>query len=263
MELKKFLKSKRGLIVYFSYLSIIVIMLANIYISVYNYQDSFEKKGLESKVFLGHYATVSQPYDMILLWFLMIWIYEMNGYITFWEYKTNYYTILISKIGFQKYFLTKIFKNFLIIFVGMFIICIISYFLSVFISIIGGIDYHLLLLDYKGDIDIGTKFESTYPFTSLMMHYLIFSFMAGLFSTFINCMLFITKDMKVTLAISTLFGYILILGRQHIDFAILIQPFILHEYNYMYKFDSFITITLIIIIFNIFTYFYLRRRDYV
>lgn len=255
MEKSKLAYCRRGKLVTIAYISILIIMTI-----VLNFYNTFPDLDLKSRVFLSYYPELSLQFSILLIWFLPIWLFQMYGYITYFEFKENYSKIMIGKVGIKRYYIQKMMSSFIIGFSIMLVICVIGFIISLVGAIISGVNP--LFSPPDNYVYYTTKIaivEAYHPIIFLAIHYLIFGIVAGLLMTFINTLIFIIKDVNIILAISIVFWYYFISSK--INIPILIQPFILGEYGMMYKLKIFIAYVIIIGLFNLVGYIYIIRRN--
>ncbi|MFV0287974.1 MAG: hypothetical protein ACK5HR_00785 [Mycoplasmatales bacterium] len=260
MEFKQYIKSRRGIIT-----TIIYFLIVCLYIVDVTFFPKFEEIYLLQNFFTSTSPETSMKYAMLLLWFLPVWLYQIYIYVIQTEFNKKYDNLIISKVGSKKYYLKKIFSAFYIVFLIMFTLCILSIFVTYLCGYITGIDLKIDLIAYHGkeilvNNNLGAQYELLHPLASLIFHYLILAFSAGILASVMTSLTFIFKNMKVTLCLSLILWYYFVSSTKF-NIMIVIQPFIYFEYSLVYSLITIVVFSIIAVLINVVAYIYISRRD--
>lgn len=257
-EILKFINSKKSMIVF---MFIIVVMLIE---NVFIYKDCctfFQSKSdfyrYTDVTFLcghsrGHIAQI------IIMWFLPIFMLLLYSDKTINEIKSNYYSTEMVKNNENKYIINKLLSSFVIGFMVMITALILNLLLSA-ILFSGGekicvdikpIDGHYVLLGWQNE----------HPLLTNIIYDLICAFFSGIIMSMSTMMGFLIKDKKITYIASFIVWFWLISTK--LSVVQVLQPFTEYEVNSEIK--AFIQATLLILSIIIGSIcFAKKRKDYV
>lgn len=257
MEFEKIKNAKR-----LKLMGIIYISISFIYIIHINFFGGFPEESLTSRFLLSYYPEIGLQYHMILIWFLPIWIVQMITYITDYEFKNSYDNILKTKIGIKKYFWKKTKISFLFTFISFYALMLLTAMFSYVICVffVGDLDSYANGLEITVKSGIFTYLEAMHPFLAIIIEYFLASIIVGILAATINAIHFLTKDLRVTMALGMLFWYIFIVMKQF-NIMTALQLFNLFEYDIVYKISTYALFTGISILIISLIYKIISRQD--
>ena len=165
--------------------------------------------------------------QILLTWFLPIYLLMICADDYIQDYKTGYNHILITKIGKKKYVKEKLTTSFIFVFITMLIILLLNYILSI-------------IFFYEGTFAFGVRPESfignwlgyysrLYPNITYILYIINFSILAGFTAALGSASALIFPDYKFTYPLVFFIWFMQISGRNNA--ALIMQPFTETSFN--------------------------------
>jgi hypothetical protein len=207
------------------------------------YEDSY----LAEAFFLSG-STIGHVTQIILLWFLPLYLLVICSDDPIQDKKTGVRDIWISKLGKKKYFFVKLKASFIVSFSVIFLALTINFLINSLFFDMAGFSSANNYDGVSGETFIKMQVES--PYLSIFLFSLTTSFFAGLIGAAGTCFSMLTYDKKITYPVTFAFWYILISNEGTVMY--LFQPFA--EYGLETLVPIFITSTLAFLVLYILTY---------
>ncbi|MCK1994631.1 hypothetical protein GW626_22365 [Peribacillus muralis] len=208
---------------------------------------SYEKVYLAEAFFLSG-STIGHVTQIILLWFLPLYLLVICSDDPIQDKKTGVRDIWISKLGKRNYFLVKLKTSFIVSFSVIFLALTINFLINSLIFDMAGFSSASNYDGVSGEAFLKKQVES--PYLSIFLFSLTTSFFAGLIGAAGTCFSMLTYDKKITYPVTFAFWYILISNKGSVMY--LFQPFA--EYGLETLVPIFITSTLAFLVLYILTY---------
>ncbi|MFK9118482.1 hypothetical protein ACJEBK_16585 [Peribacillus frigoritolerans] len=208
---------------------------------------SYEKVYLAEAFFLSG-STIGHVTQIILLWFLPLYLLVICSDDPIQDKKTGVRDIWISKLGKRKYFFVKLKTSFIVSFSVIFLALTINFSINSLFFDMAGFSSANNYDGVSGEAFLKKQVES--PYLSIFLFSLATSFFAGLIGAAGTCFSMLTYDKKITYPVTFAFWYILISNKGSVMY--LFQPFA--EYGLETLIPIFITTTLAFLVLYILTY---------
>ncbi|WP_214766115.1 MULTISPECIES: hypothetical protein [unclassified Exiguobacterium] len=195
-------------------------------------------------------SSIGHAPQIILLWFLPIYLLLLGGDNAIQDYKTGYRKILISKIGRKAYFAQKLFISFV----------------TSFCTILTSLMLNLVLVhivfwggtlsggktELKFDDNPLFNFSIANPLTTALLYIIFFSLIAGLVGMLGTSISLFFLDKKIAYAATFFVWFLLVLKKDSI--LLLLQPFT--EYGFADLTNIFFLSLLVLCLFPLTIYVY-------
>lgn len=260
-ELMKFIYSKKSIGVFLSI--IIIVLTENIVIFRQAYINLSDKKMFNKftdVTFLSAYSE-GHIFQIILFWFLPIFMLLMYSDKVINEIKTAYVNTAIIKHNKKKYIYNKIKVGFLIGFCTIFIALTMNFILS-FILFNGG---EYTRFSNKNIEELSSMslraWQILNPVITNYIYIVIVSFFSGICMIMTTLLSFVIGDKKIVYILS-FFSWFILVTRSKNSLMFIFQPFT--EFDLNYQINTFNqSIIYFLIISAILMYIVRKRRDYV
>lgn len=201
-----------------------------------------------AKAFFLSGSTIGHVTQIILLWFLPLYLLVICSDDPIQDKKTGVRDIWISKLGKKKYFFVKLKTAFIVSFSVIFLALTINFLINSLIFDMAGFSSANNYDGVSGEAFLKKQVES--PYLSIFLFSVTTSFFAGLIGAAGTCFSMLTYDKKITYPVTFAFWYILISNEGTVMY--LFQPFA--EYGLETLVPIFITSTLAFLVLYILTY---------
>ncbi|MFB1050001.1 DUF2705 family protein [Paraliobacillus sp. JSM ZJ581] len=214
------------------------------------YQSNSEEVFHPAFAFFLSSSSIGHAPQILLMWFLPIYLLLMGADDAIQDYKTGYRNILISKVGRKTYFKEKILTSFIISSLTMFISLFVNFVLVSIIFANGTFSKSLMEMESSGNHLF--SFSIAHPYIAIFLFTIISSFLAGLAGTLGASTSLFFLDMKYAYAAAFFIWFLLVLNKQSLVY--LFQPFT--EYGFDVLLPIFILVTSVVITITIAVFVY-------
>lgn len=245
-HLQRIVRNKINLIAFIILLLIPMFEIVQLLIYQSNSAETFHP----AFAFFLSSSSIGHAPQILLMWFLPIYLLLMGADDAIQDYKTGYRNILISKVGRRNYFKEKLATSFIISSFTMFISLLINFLLVSIIFANGTFSKGLMEMELSGN-QLFT-FSIAHPFIAIFLFSIISSFLAGLAGILGASTSLFFLDMKYAYAAAFFIWFLLVLNKQSLVY--LFQPFT--EYGFDVLVPIFILVTGVIIIITLAVFVY-------
>jgi hypothetical protein len=193
-------------------------------------------------------STIGHVTQIILLWFLPLYLLVICSDDPIQDKKTGVRDIWITKLGKKKYFFVKIKTSFTVSFSVIFLSLALNFLINSLFFDMAGFTSASIYDGVPGETLLRKQVEN--PYLSIFLFSLVTSFFAGLLGVAGTCISMLTYDKKITYPLTFAFWFILIANEESVMF--LFQPFA--EYGLETLVPIFITSTISFLFLYILTY---------
>lgn len=202
---------------------LIIIPIFDIIQILYEQRENPEKLIPYTALFLNG-ITTNHLFQIILLWFLPIYLLLIVGDDVIQDYDTGYRNILICNYGKKVYIQEKLLTSFIISFLAVFISLLINFILVHIVFIHGTYN----MFDFE-PTNLVEKLGAEHPYITVVLFNFITCILAGLGGMLGTAFSMLFHNRKIAYASTTLIWFLLICKKKSLVF--IMQPFAEYDFN--------------------------------